>query len=244
MPAMNLFRLSVVVGLGLVTTSTAHAHFALTAPPAYSVQDSLGLPEKSAPCGQADPGSPVVATNIVTSFHTGDSITITIDEKIFHPGHYRVAIASDQSGLPIDPVVTAGDTPCGSAVIQDPSTPGVIVDNQLPHTTMFTAPQSFQVQLPAGMTCNNCTLQVVEFMSDHPLNTPGGCFYHHCAQVNIVPVGASLPDAGVAATADAGTSAPATSTGCAAGGSAGGAGLAIAGLAIARRRRRSRRANA
>ncbi|HUJ58649.1 MAG TPA: SCE4755 family polysaccharide monooxygenase-like protein [Kofleriaceae bacterium] len=221
--------------LVLALGSDARAHFALDAPPAYSMQDSLGLPEKSAPCGQADPGTPVVPTNVVTSFHAGDTITVTIDEKIFHPGHYRVALATAQAGLPADPVVTAGDTPCGTAQIEDSSTPGVLVDNMLPHTTAFSAPQSFQVTLPAGMTCDNCTLQVIEFMSDHGLNNPGGCFYHHCAQVTILPPGAPLPDAG--AGADAGTSPKKSSGGCAVGGSAG-ALLALAGLAVAVRRRR------
>ena len=26
---------------------------------------------------------------------------------------------------------------------------------------------------------------LIEFMSDHPLNNPGGCFYHHCADISI-----------------------------------------------------------
>ncbi|HUJ61310.1 MAG TPA: SCE4755 family polysaccharide monooxygenase-like protein [Kofleriaceae bacterium] len=185
----------VVLVLIVGTAPLADAHFALQAPTAYSMQDSLGLPEKSAPCGQADPGTPVVATNAVTSFHTGDTITITINELIFHPGHYRVALAQDQSGLPADPTVTAGATPCDTAQIEDSTTPGVLVDNMLPHTTAFTAPQSFQVTLPTT-PCTNCTLQVIEFMSDHGLNNPGGCFYHHCAQINIVPQGTQLPDAG------------------------------------------------
>src|SRR5260370_10905971 len=39
------------------------------------------------------------------------------------------------------------------------------------------------------MTWTKCTLQVVEFMSDHPLNPQGGCFYHHCADISIEPGG-------------------------------------------------------
>jgi MYXO-CTERM domain-containing protein len=33
-------------------------------------------------------------------------------------------------------------------------------------------------------------LQVAQFMSDHALNNPGGCFYHHCATISILPGGA------------------------------------------------------
>src|SRR5438552_1271044 len=95
----------------------ARAHFTLNAPPSWAAQDALGGPQKSAPCGQADPGQAPVASGIVTKFHPGQTITVTIDEKIFHPGHYRVALAADQNSLPADPPVTAGATPCGSTVI-------------------------------------------------------------------------------------------------------------------------------
>lgn len=224
----------------LVLVPEARAHFALTNPPAYSVQASDGSPQKSAPCGQADPGSPVTPTNAVTSYHAGDTVTVTIDEKIFHPGHYRVALADDQSKLPADPKVTAGSTACGTAVIQDPSVAGVIVDNMLPHTQEFSGPQSFQFTLPAGKTCTNCTLQVIEFMSDHGLNNPGGCFYHHCAQISVVPAGTPLPDAGpVGSAPDAGVQSPGGAGGCDVGGSGSALALALGALGLLARRRRA-----
>jgi hypothetical protein len=55
----------------------------------------------------------------------------------------------------------------------------------LKHTAPFTSAQSFEVTLPSNVTCTKCTLQIVEFMSDHGLNNPGGCFYHHCADISI-----------------------------------------------------------
>jgi MYXO-CTERM domain-containing protein len=222
MTRSSLFVVAAVLG---AASPVAHAHFALEAPPAYSVQDATGMPQKSPPCGQADPSYPLVATNVVTDFHAGDTITITIDEKVFHPGHYRVALAADQASLPADPNVTANaSSPCGTADVQDSSTPGVIADNQLPHTAAFSGPQSFQVTLPAGMTCTNCTLQVIEFMSNHTRNNPGGCFYHHCAQVNLVPPGTALPDAGTTAGKSGG--------GCAVDGE-GGAALALLAVVLA-----------
>ncbi len=241
---MNRIRWLACVSL-LVVSPEAGAHFALTTPPAYSVQDNTGLPQKSAPCGQADPSNAVVPTNMVTTYHTGDSITITIDEKIFHPGHYRVALAQDQASLPADPVATAdGNSPCGTAAIQDSTTTGVLVDNMLPHTTAFGAPQSFQVTLPAGTTCTNCTLQIIEFMSNHALNNPGGCFYHHCAQVSIVPVETPLPDAGMTGsdpgTGGSGYTPQKVSGGCAVGGGSSAGALVVVGF-LALRRRRARR---
>lgn len=166
----------------------AHAHFTLKSPAAWANQDALGSPQKSAPCGQSDPGMSAVATGAVTAFRPGETITITLDETVFHPGHYRVALAvTDRSELPQDPPVTAGDTACGSTVIQaNPSFP-LLVDGALKHSAPLSGTQSFQVTLPADVTCAKCTLQVVEFMSDHGLNNPGGCFYHHCADISIQP---------------------------------------------------------
>jgi hypothetical protein len=196
----------------------AKAHFVLQAPACYSEQDSQGFPEKSAPCGQSDPSGPVVPTGKVTTFHGGETITITIDEVVTHPGHYRVSLAADQNSLPADPAVTPGvmpgvagatSTPCGTAVIETSPALPVVADGLLVHTEAFSGPQSVQVTLP-NMSCTNCVLQVVEFMSDHGLNRPGGCFYHHCANVTIE---ATAVDAGASAEAgdfEASTAADAT----------------------------------
>ncbi len=182
----------------------AAAHFVLQEPACYSEMDFLGSPQKSAPCGQDDPGQPFVASGKVTAFQEGQTISITINEVIPHPGHYRVSIAKDLASLPADPAVTAGSSACGSTVIQkNPQLP-LIGDGLLLHTSILSGPQTMKVQLPAGFTCDNCVLQVTEFMSSHPLNNPGGCFYHHCANVTVT--GTSAADAGSADTgaADAG----------------------------------------
>jgi hypothetical protein len=116
-------------------------------------------------------------------FRPGEAIEVTVDEKIFHPGHYRVALAvNDRSELPPPPVVTAvGTDPCGSAEIQDPPAFPILADNVLPHTQPFGGPQTFSVTLPTDVTCSRCTLQVIEYMSNH--GRP--CFYYHCADISI-----------------------------------------------------------
>jgi hypothetical protein len=243
---MSRTRWLLPVALLIAATAPAQAHFALVAPPSWAAQDGFGLPQKSAPCGQADPGSTATPTNVVTTFQAGSTITITVDEKIFHPGHYRVLLAQDRATLATDPPVTAGSTACGSTTITTTPTLPLLADGLLVHTSPFSGPQSVQVKLPDGMTCTNCTLQVVEFMSNHPLNNPGGCYYHHCANVNIVsgPVPDAGPistDAGPVAGDAGGNGASPTSSGCAATGTGplgGLAGIAIAlGLAVGRRRR-------
>lgn len=204
-------RLWAAVAASVLCSGVAHAHFVLVGPASWANQDALGSPQKSAPCGQADPGAPATPTGMITTYQSGDTLSVTIKETVFHPGHYRLAIAKDQGSLPADPKVTAGATPCGSAEIVASPTLPLLADGELVHTKAFTGNQTMQVKLPPGYTCVNCTLQVIEFMSNHGLNVPGGCFYHHCANVSIV-----APDGGASGT-DASAPRDAAGTGDAAG---------------------------
>jgi uncharacterized protein (TIGR03382 family) len=198
--------------LSLVTAQSSLAHFYLEAPPSAFAQNVLGDPQKAPPCGNVN-GTP--ATNVVTTYEAGQTISIQFRETIFHPGHYRVALGvTGPMSLPAEPLVTPGLTDCGSTTIQNPPAFPVLADGALLHTRAFSGAQSFQVTLPSNVTCTNCTLQVIQFMSQHGLNVPGGCFYHHCATINVV-----APDAG-GLTVDAGL----TAGGGAGGGMAGNAG--------------------
>lgn len=160
------------------------AHFVLEAPPAVFEQNGVGDPQLTGPCG--DSGA-AVATGIVTPFASGETIDITINETITHPGHYRVAIALDGAELPPPPLVTpASGGLCGTAVIQDPPVFPILADGVLEHTTALGAPQTFSVTLP-DVTCERCTLQVIEFAShrDPP------CFHYHCAEIRLPEPGAA-----------------------------------------------------
>jgi hypothetical protein len=173
--------------------SPARAHFLLVAPDSWMSQGPYGDPQKVGPCGEEGGGT---ATGKVTTFRPGQTIEVTVDEKIFHPGHYRVALAvEDRSELPAEPAVTAvGSDPCGSVEIQDPPIFPILADELLPHTEPFNGPQTFAVELPGDVTCTRCTLQIIEYMAHH--GRP--CFYHHCADISIqgdleTPVPASTP---------------------------------------------------
>jgi MYXO-CTERM domain-containing protein len=231
------------LGLGAaaaLVASPARAHFILQAPASWAEQAALGDPQKSGPCGQDDPGVAAVPTGMVTSYAPGDTVTVTIGETVTHPGHYRAVLSTTgQAGLPADPTVTAGSTPCGSAEIQKPPVYPVLADGMLVHTAGFSGAQSFTFKLPSNITCtSNCVLQVAEFMSDHGLNNPGGCFYHHCANITIQAGGGTAGSGGT----DAGAHGIAEDSGCRC--SVGEAGapppgvLALALLAVVRRRRR------
>jgi len=232
---MRKFRISAALAvgaMGLMAPGLARAHFTLNSPTNWAQQGSLGVPEKSAPCGQADPGPAAVATGVVTTYRPGQKITVSITEDVFHEGWYRAVLSQNgMGGLPDDPTVTpttgANGSACGTAdatantiVGLTPSPPGgpLLVDGALFHTKALSGPQTFDVTLPSNVTCTNCVLQIVEFMSHHGLNVPGGCFYHHCANIAIqgMPV-----DGGSSGGTDAGVDAK-TGTGGATGTGTGG----------------------
>lgn len=178
---MKLFGSALLIGAAAVLAPAfAHAHFILMTPDSWMSQSALGLPEKLGPCGDEGGGTP---TGKVTVFHPGQTISVTIDEVVPHPGHYRVALAvNNRNELPPEPAVTpAPYDPCGSAAIEDPPMFPILADNLLPHTQAFDTPQTFTMTLPTDVTCTKCTLQVLEFMSSH--GAP--CFYHHCADISI-----------------------------------------------------------
>ena len=177
---MVQIALTLAVGSALAPR-IATAHFILHAPASWREQGIHGDPQKTGPCG--DEADPALPTGVVTTFSPGETITITIDEAIFHPGHYRVALAvDDRSELPAEPPVTPSQyTDCGSVPVMSPPVFPVLADGVLPHTQPFHDRQSFTVTLPSDVTCDHCTLQVIEFMSSH--DAP--CFYHHCADISI-----------------------------------------------------------
>jgi hypothetical protein len=188
------FLVAAVVIVGLV--SSADAHFVLVYPAASLVQNRLGDPQKIAPCGgvSANPGrgtpaNPGVPSGAVTSVKGGTNLQLLVQETVFHPGHYRVALARTAAQLPPDPVVTTAQTERGvrsqSAAIQSPAVAPILLDGIFAHTERPT--QNFEMEIPIpNVMCPTCVLQVIEFMADHPgIAVDGGHSYHHCAVLNI-----------------------------------------------------------
>lgn len=176
--------------------ATARAHFVLVAPAASLVQNRLGDPQKIAPCGgvsgnpaRGTPPNPGVPSGAVTNVKGGTNLPMMVQETIYHPGHYRVALARTMQQLPPDPVVTTAQTEKGtrsqSAVIQNPAVAPVLLDGIFAHTERPT--QNFEAEIPIpNIECKDCVLQVIEFMADHPgIAVDGGHSYHHCAILNI-----------------------------------------------------------
>ena len=78
------------------------AHFKMLEPAAWIVESERGDPQKSAPCG-ADPKAAL--SGVVNKAVGGSMLHLKVVETIYHPGHYRVALAvNSRDELPPDPV--------------------------------------------------------------------------------------------------------------------------------------------
>jgi hypothetical protein len=179
-------------------SSVADAHFVLVQPAASLMQNRRGDPQKIGPCGgvSANPGrgtpaNPGVPSGAVTNVKGGTDLPLLVQESIFHPGHYRVALARTMAQLPKDPEVTVVQTANGprsqSALIQNPVVAPVLLDGIFAHTEKPAQPQAFDGMIPIpNISCPACVLQVIEFMAEHPgIAVDGGHNYHHCAMLNI-----------------------------------------------------------
>jgi hypothetical protein len=188
-------KLLLIPAVVAALSSGADAHFVLVSPANMIVQNRLGDPQKIAPCGgvsanpgrntPADPGTP---SNAVTQVKGGSMLHVLVNETVFHPGHYRVALARTAAQLPPDPKVTTRDSDRGpwsvSAEIQSPVAAPVLADGVFAHTERPTGNWETDIQIP-NINCPNCLLQVIQFMAEHAKNQDGEYSYHHCAVVNI-----------------------------------------------------------
>ena len=169
----------------------AVAHFKLLEPPSWLVERDNGDPQKKAPCGgtTADAGMP---SNIVTKIRGGAKLHLKVQETVYHPGHYRVALAvNSRAELPKDPEVTTRESARGpqsvSAGIQNPVRPPLLADGLFAHSTRPPAPIApweTDIDIP-NINCEKCTIQIIQFMAEHGLNADGDFSYHHCADLQI-----------------------------------------------------------
>lgn len=182
------FSCAIVVALVTATPALVQAHFKLLEPASWIVESERGDPQKAAPCGAVPDAK---ASEAITKVTGGSKLHLKVLETIYHPGHYRVALAvNSRTELPVDPVTVERMTDRGPysvwAAIQSPPQLPVIADGLFQHYTRPASPQTYEtdIQLP-NITCPKCTLQVIQFMAEHGYNQPGGYSYHHCADLAI-----------------------------------------------------------
>ena len=122
----SVVRLVGCAALLAAMPTVMYAHFRLLEPASWLMEDARGDPQKAGPCGgtNADWGKP---SYVVTKVTGGQKLHIKVQETIYHPGHYRVALAvNSPTELPRDPeAVTVDSADRGresvSAKIQDPA---------------------------------------------------------------------------------------------------------------------------
>lgn len=154
---------------------------------------------KIGPCG-------VAKTNTPTVFTAGQQVTVSWTETVQHPGYYRIAYS---------PGSPAPDNDFDQHVLK----------TNITNPTGLTASQSTMITLP-NITCTNCTLQLIQVMTEDPANPSP---YFSCADFALVaPPDAGTPDAGSGGGAGGGSGGGADGGsgggGGAGGGSGGGAG--------------------
>lgn len=136
--------------------------------------------QKTGPCGSGDSerGQP-------TTFQAGETITVVWEETIDHPSHYRISFDPDGHDAFEDPP-TMMDFYSNDAVLLDE-----IEDEE-------NAVQEVEITLP-DITCDTCTLQLVQVMYDKPPYEPGtNDLYYQCADLVLVrgDTNNSNPDGG------------------------------------------------
>jgi hypothetical protein len=160
-----------VIALGVGLATPAGAHLALVAPPSRYGAAVL----KDPPCGAAGGAR----SGQVTVLEPGATITVTWNEYIDHPGHYRIAFDADGDDDFVDPICTAGCT-TRTPTIELYSNETVLLDGIADTRGGNT---SVQVTLP-DVECERCTLQVIQVMYDKPPYTlPGDDLYYQCADL-------------------------------------------------------------
>jgi len=184
---MRFFYLVLFAMLAAISPAEARAHLGLDVPTSRYGPDTL----KTGPCGVTGGER----TTNVTYYEPGETIEVRWDEYVDHPGHYRIAFDDDGVDDFVDPA-TMMELYSNDAVLLD----GIADKGQGEREYVAT------VTLPE-LSCDNCTLQVIQVMYDkQPYTTPGNDIYYQCADLVLREMGAE-PDAGTDAGADAGADA-------------------------------------
>ena len=218
--------------LAFGSARSGRAHILMTAPDDWLVTNSEGDPQKVPPCG-VDPSSAPSAstytpTNKVTTLHVGDQITFSWTETVPHDGHFRISLAVNSRSELTDPAVTASNADGTPKDVAISTAYPVLADNLFPHQeadTPIGMKYSYTVTIP-NTPCTKCTLQLLQFMAEHPADP--SYFYHHCADVTILPAEAPT-DAGASGTPGAGGTTPGAGGTTATAGGSGGNPTAVSG---------------
>jgi MYXO-CTERM domain-containing protein len=190
----------------MLASSPARAHFRLDQPASDVMQAANGDPQK--PANNNDPCPAGTATGMVTQVRAGGLVRVRITETVAHGGHYRVSFAANRASFQFPATVATNDQCVSTTIAANPQLP-VLADGLFVHNQTQANAQNFcngtatcetDVTIPASTTPGSYTLQVIEWMLPHGSGANNGiygCFYTHCANLQVVASDAGISDSGV-----------------------------------------------
>lgn len=159
----------------VLVPGVAHAHITLNDPPARNPAADL----KEGPCGLGAGDTRTTDPEKITTYTAGEEITIQFTETVQHDSHYRVQLSKTGDAGFVDPT-SYDDRDLGPNDLlqsEDDPAPGGFDPEE--HTIMVTLPDE---------PCEECTLQLIQVMTDKPPFTAGGDdIYYQCADIVILP---------------------------------------------------------
>jgi hypothetical protein len=185
-----------LASVALLHATTAHAHFKLLEPASWLNEDAQGGPQKGSPCGPGntrpfigDDVQPIPASDAVTTFEAGATVTVKWQETVYHPGYFRISIArtaaadATSTDFPDPPLTDTENCHYDNAAVETKPHGDVLADGLFMASDVSGTNRSLEqdVKLP-DEPCDHCTLQVVQVMEGHPASS---CFYFHCADIKI-----------------------------------------------------------
>lgn len=173
---MRFWYAALFVAFVALAPALAQAHLGLDSPPSRYGPDTL----KVGPCGV----SGGERSELVTYYEPGATIEVRWEEYIDHPGHYRISFDEDGDDDFVDPAAMMELYSNGTVLLDGIEDKGA---DERDYVASVTLP---------GVTCDNCTLQVIQVMYDKPpYTTPGNDIYYQCADL-VLREGGAPPDAG------------------------------------------------
>ncbi|HTE56303.1 MAG TPA: SCE4755 family polysaccharide monooxygenase-like protein [Kofleriaceae bacterium] len=167
--------------LVLAASPAARAHVQIAVP----LQRHAEM--KAGPCGLAGGER----SDNVCEFQPGSVITVEWDETVEHPGHFRVSFDDDGVDGFADPTDYDDFYTAPSVLVDDIPDRDVDADGNRRY--------SLEVTLP-DVECDNCTLQLIQVMSDKmPWGPEGGKdLYYQCADLVLSRTAPATPAPGCA----------------------------------------------
>jgi MYXO-CTERM domain-containing protein len=178
-----LFGLSSLCLLSLAGPASAHVDLIDPAP--RWLGSAHGNDLKQAPCGQATN----MRTATVKTYTPGQMVDIKIEEYVDHPGYYAVSFDDDgDNDFPYpransDDVDPATDAPMTAMPVGD-KVLGYYFDKDMNCADQPMSQCTIKVKIP-NVNCDNCTLQVVQFMYDKTGDNNPNEHYYQCADIKI-----------------------------------------------------------